>query len=125
MREITAFENSKAIRQQIKSNIIELNSGEIGRIIKTGDGIAAIYGLENVMAGELLALPDNVAGIALNLAEDKVGAVLFGDYQKIGEGDIVRRTRNLMSVPVGEIMLGRVVNALGQPIDGLGPIISD
>ena len=87
-----------------------------------GDGIARIYGLENVMAGELIEFPHGVSGIAMNLEEDQVGAVLLGDFAEIKEGDEVKRTGRIMSVPVGEAMIGRVVNALGQPIDGKGPI---
>ena len=95
---------------------------ETGSVISVGDGIARIYGLEKVMAGELIQFPHDVAGIAMNLEEDQVGAVLLGDYTVIKEGDEVRRTGRIMSVPVGDEMIGRVVNALGEPIDGKGPI---
>ena len=91
-------------------------------MISVGDGIARIYGLEKVMAGELIEFPHGVSGIALNLEEDQVGAVLLGDYTEIKEGDEVRRTGRIMSVPVGDALIGRVVNALGEPIDGKGPI---
>src|SRR4028119_1094401 len=98
---------------------------EVGTVIKVGDGIAEIHGLDKVMAGELLEFPNEVRGLALNLEEDKVGAVLFGDFQKIKEGDEVKRTGKIMSVPVGDAMIGRVVDALGNPIDGKGAIITD
>lgn len=124
MESIKADEISKIIRQQIEGYQPGVTVTEVGTIVKIGDGIAEIHGLEKVMAGELLDLPHEVAGIALNLEEDKVGAVLFGDYYKVKEGDIVKRTKRIMSVPIGEAMLGRVVNALGQPEDGRGPIAS-
>src|ERR1051325_2631875 len=119
---IRADEISKIIRQQIEGYDASVEISEVGTVIQTGDGIAEIYGLERVMAGELLALPHDVAGISLNLEEDKVGAVLFGDYDKIKEGDEVRRTKRIMSVPVGEELIGRVVDPLGRPLDGRGPI---
>jgi F-type H+-transporting ATPase subunit alpha len=119
---IRADEISKIIRQQIEGFDTGVEVSEVGTIIKVGDGIAEIFGLEKVMAGELLELPHEVAGIALNLEEDKVGAVLFGDYEKIKEGDQVRRTKRIMSVPVGEELIGRVVDPLGRPLDGKGPI---
>src|SRR4028119_1023434 len=97
---------------------------EVGTVIKVGDGIAEIHGLDKVMAGELLEFPNEVRGLALNLEEDKVGAVLFGDFQTIKEGDEVRRTKRIMSVPVGDALIGRVVDALGNPIDGKGEIIT-
>lgn len=122
MEGIRADEISKIIRQQIEGFDAHVEVTEVGTVIKTGDGIAEIYGLERVMAGELLDLPHEVAGIALNLEEDKVGAVLFGDYEKIKEGDEVRRTKRIMSVPVGDEIIGRVVDPLGRPLDGRGPI---
>ncbi len=122
MEGIRADEISKIIRQQIEGFDTGVEVTEVGTIIKVGDGIAEIFGLERVMAGELLELPHQVAGIALNLEEDKVGAVLFGEYEKIKEGDQVRRTKRIMSVPVGEEMIGRVVDPLGRPLDGKGPI---
>jgi F-type H+/Na+-transporting ATPase subunit alpha len=122
MQGIRADEISKIIRQQIEGFDASVEVTEVGTVIKAGDGIAEIYGLERVMAGELLDLPHEVAGIALNLEEDKVGAVLFGNYEKIKEGDEVRRTKRIMSVPVGEEMIGRVVDPLGRPLDGRGPI---
>ena len=122
MDAIRADEISKIIRQQLEGYTAEVEVTEVGTVIQVGDGIAEIYGLERVMAGELLDLPHEVAGIALNLEEDKVGAVLFGDYDKIREGDQVRRTKRIMSVPVGEEIVGRVVDPLGRPLDGRGPI---
>jgi F-type H+/Na+-transporting ATPase subunit alpha len=122
MEGIRADEISKIIRQQIEGFDASVEVSEVGTIIKVGDGIAEIYGLEKVMSGELLELPFEVAGIALNLEEDKVGAVLFGDYEKIKEGDTVRRTKRIMSVPVGDELIGRVVDPLGRPLDGKGPI---
>jgi F-type H+-transporting ATPase subunit alpha len=124
MEQIKANEISEIIRQQIENFQAGVTVTEIGTVIKVGDGIAEIHGLEKVMAGELLEFPHDVRGLALNLEEEKVGAVLFGDFQKIKEGDTVKRTRRIMSVPVGEAMVGRVVNALGQPIDGKGPILT-
>src|SRR5215207_6511921 len=125
MRGIRADEISKIIRQQIEGYDTNVEVSEVGTVIKAGDGIAEIYGLERVMAGELLDFPHGVRGLALNLEEDKVGCVLFGDFQKIKEGDEVKRTRRIMSVPVGDAMIGRVVDALGNPIDGKGEIITD
>src|SRR5262249_42749935 len=122
MEGIRADEISKIIRQQIEGIDAGVEVSEVGTVIQTGDGIAEIYGLERVMSGELLDLPNEVAGIALNLEEDKVGAVLFGAYENIKEGDTVRRTKRIMSVPVGEAMIGRVVDPLGRPLDGRGPI---
>jgi F-type H+-transporting ATPase subunit alpha len=122
MEGIRADEISKIIRQQIEGYDASVEVTEVGTVIKAGDGIAEIYGLERVMAGELLDLPHEVAGIALNLEEDKVGAVLFGNYEKIKEGDEVRRTKRIMSVPVGDELIGRVVDPLGRPLDGRGPI---
>jgi F-type H+-transporting ATPase subunit alpha len=122
MDAIRADEISKIIRQQIEGYDTTVEVTEVGTVVQAGDGIAEIYGLERVMAGELLDLPHEVAGIALNLEEDKVGAVLFGDYDKIKEGDQVRRTKRIMSVPVGEEIIGRVVDPLGRPLDGQGPI---
>ncbi|HKX31255.1 MAG TPA: F0F1 ATP synthase subunit alpha [Blastocatellia bacterium] len=120
--EIRADEISKIIRQQIENFDVGVTVAEVGTVIKVGDGIAAIHGLERVMAGELLEFDKGASGLALNLEEDKVGAVLLGDYQSIKEGDIVKRTKRIIEVPAGEAMLGRVVNALGQAADGKGPI---
>jgi F-type H+-transporting ATPase subunit alpha len=122
--DIKAEEISKIIREQIGSYAIDVDVAEVGSIISLGDGIARIHGVENAMAGEMLEFPHGVMGIALNLEEESVGAVLLGEFTEIKEGDTVKRTGRIISVPVGEEMLGRVVNALGQPIDGKGPITS-
>ena len=120
--DIRADEISKIIRDQLGSHSIEIDVAEVGSVSSVGDGIARVHGVERVMAGEMLEFPKGVFGIALNLEEESVGAVLLGGAKEIGEGDLVKRTGRIMSVPVGEAMLGRVVNALGQPIDGKGPI---
>jgi F-type H+-transporting ATPase subunit alpha len=122
MAQIRADEISRVLREEIENYEGAIDVSEIGSVISVGDGIARIHGLEKVMAGELIEFPHNVAGIAMNLEEDQVGSVLLGDYTFIQEGDEVRRTRRIMSVPVGDEMIGRVVNALGEPIDGKGPI---
>jgi F-type H+-transporting ATPase subunit alpha len=120
--QIRADEISKILKEQIRDYRSEVVVNEIGTVISIGDGIARVHGLDNVMAGELLDFPHGVKGIALNLEEDNVGTVLFGEYTKVGEGDVVHRTKRIMSVPVGPAMIGRVVNALGEPIDERGPI---
>jgi F-type H+-transporting ATPase subunit alpha len=120
--DIRADEISKIIRDQIGSYAVEVDVAEVGTVIAIGDGISRLHGVERVMAGEMLEFPHGVFGIALNLEEDSVGAVLLGDFKEIKEGDIVKRTGRIISVPVGDELLGRVVNALGQPIDGKGPI---
>jgi len=120
--DIKAEEISKIIREQIGSYAVDVDVAEVGSIISIGDGIARVHGVENAMAGEMLEFPHGVFGIALNLEEDSVGAVLLGEFKEIKEGDTVKRTGRIISVPVGEEMLGRVVNALGQPVDGKGPI---
>ncbi len=125
MEAIKANEINEIIRAQIENFDTSMTVDEVGTVIKVGDGIAEIHGLEKVMAGELLEFPFGVRGLALNLEEDKVGTVLFGDFQKIKEGDEVKRTRKIMSVPVGDAMIGRVVDALGNAIDGKGDIITD
>ena len=122
MAEITAAEISEIIKRQIEGYVSEIELAEVGSVITVGDGIARIYGLEKCLAGELLQFPHDIYGMALNLEEDNVGAVLLGSDTEIKEGDEVRRTGRIMEVPVGEAMIGRVVNALGQPIDGKGPI---
>lgn len=122
MAEITAAEISEIIKQQIEGFATDVELAETGSVISVGDGIARIYGLDKCMAGELLLFPHDVYGMALNLEEDNVGAVLLGESVEIKEGDEVKRTNRIMEVPVGEAMIGRVVNALGQPIDGKGPI---
>src|SRR4051794_40368024 len=120
--DIKAEEISKIIREQIGSFAVDVDVAEVGSIISIGDGIARIHGVDNAMAGEMLEFPHGVFGIALNLEEESVGAVLLGEFREIKEGDVVKRTGRIISVPVGEEMLGRVVNALGQPIDGKGPV---
>jgi F-type H+-transporting ATPase subunit alpha len=125
MEGIRADEISKIIRQQIENFDASVQVSEVGTIVAVGDGIAEIYGLDSVMAGELLILPNDVAGIALNLEEDKVGAVLFGDYLSIKEGDQVKRSGRIMSVAAGDALVGRVVDPLGRPLDGGEPIQSD
>src|ERR671917_2581090 len=125
MDPLRANEISDIIRQQIENFTAGVTVTEVGTVIKVGDGIAEIHGLEKVMAGELLEFPHEVRGLALNLEEDKVGAVLFGDFQTIKEGDLVKRTGRIMQVPVGDAMIGRVVDALGNAIDGKGDIVSD
>jgi F-type H+/Na+-transporting ATPase subunit alpha len=122
MAQIRADEISRLLREEIENYDKAVNVAETGSVISVGDGIARIYGLENVMAGELIEFKGGVSGIALNLEEDQVGAVLLGEASGIMEGDEVRRTGRIMSVPVGEAMIGRVVDALGKPIDGKGPI---
>jgi F-type H+-transporting ATPase subunit alpha len=125
MAQIKADEITKLIREQIENYESKVSVDEVGTIISLGDGIARVHGLDKVMAGELLEFGHGVAGLAMNLEEDQVGAVLLGEYTEIKEGDEVKRTGTIMSVPVGEGMIGRVVNALGQPIDGKGPIASN
>ena len=125
MEAIKANEINEIIRAQIENFDASMTVAEVGTVIKVGDGIAEIYGLEKVMAGELLEFDYGVRGLALNLEEDKVGCVLFGDFQKIKEGDEAKRTNRIMSVPVGDAMIGRVVDALGNPIDEAGEIVTD
>src|SRR5579871_5060299 len=125
MAQIRADEITKILRQEIENYERAIDVSEVGSVISVGDGIARIHGLEKVMAGELIQFEHDVSGIAMNLEEDQVGAVLLGEYQHIVEGSGVRRTGRIMSVPVGDALVGRVVNALGQPIDGKGPIASD
>jgi F-type H+-transporting ATPase subunit alpha len=120
--DIKADEISKIIREQIGSFAVDVEVAEVGSVISIGDGIARVHGVDNAMAGEMLEFPHGVFGIALNLEEESVGAVLLGEFKGIKEGDIVKRTGRIISVPIGDEMLGRVVNALGQPIDGKGPI---
>jgi F-type H+-transporting ATPase subunit alpha len=125
MAQIKANEITQLIRQQIENYESKIAVDEVGTVITLGDGIARVHGLDKVMAGELLEFPHNVAGIAMNLEEDQVGVVLLGEYTEISEGDEVKRTGRIMSVPVGEALVGRVVNSLGQPIDDKGPIATD
>src|SRR5882724_9304951 len=125
MEPIKANEINDIIRQQIENFETGVTVSEVGTVIKVGDGIAEIHGLEKVMAGELLEFPHEVRGLALNLEEDKVGAVLFGNFQVIKEGDLVKRTGRIMQVPVGDALVGRVVDALGNAIDERGPILTE
>jgi len=120
--DLKAEEITEIIRQQLSGIGKGVDVSEVGTVVSVGDGIARVYGLEKVMAGELVQFPHNIAGLALNLEEDNVGVVLLGEYQAIKEGDEVKRTGKIMSVPVGPAMVGRVVNPLGIPIDGKGPI---
>src|SRR5256714_931863 len=124
MPQIKADEITQLIRQQIENYETKVAVDEVGTVITLGDGIARVHGLEKVMAGELLSFPHNVAGIAMNLEEDQVGVVLLGESTEIKEGDEVKRTGQIISVPVGEGLIGRVVNSLGHPIDDKGPIAS-
>ncbi|MFN2529988.1 MAG: F0F1 ATP synthase subunit alpha [Pyrinomonadaceae bacterium] len=125
MEPIRASEINEIIRKQIENFDTGVTVMEVGTVIKVGDGIAEIHGLEKVMAGELLEFPHEVRGLALNLEEDKVGAVLFGEFQAIREGDLVKRTGRIMQVPVGDALISRVVDVLGNPIDERGPIVTD
>jgi F-type H+-transporting ATPase subunit alpha len=120
--EIKVDEISELLRKQITDFEKKVDVSEVGSVMSVGDGIARVYGLDKCMASELLEFPNNVMGMALNLEEDSVGAVLFGEDSLIHEGDVVKRTGRIMSVPVGDALRGRVVNAIGQPIDGKGPI---
>ena len=122
MAQIRADEISQIIKEQLKGYEAAVEVAEVGTVIEVGDGIARIYGLEKVMAGELVELPHDVIGMVLNLEEDNVGVILLGEDVLIKEGDLVKRTSRIAQVPVGEALIGRVVNALGQPIDGKGPI---
>jgi F-type H+-transporting ATPase subunit alpha len=119
---IKAGEISEIIKRQLAGYEPEVDLQEVGRVVEVGDGIARIYGLENAMAGELLQFPNDVVGMVLNLEQDQVGAVLLGEDKLIKEGDVVKRTTRIAQVPVGEALTGRVVNALGQAVDGKGPI---
>jgi F-type H+-transporting ATPase subunit alpha len=120
--EINVEEISRIIKQQIQDYDKKVEVQETGSVLTVGDGIARVYGLEGAMAGELLEFPHDVTGMVLNLEEDNVGTALFGEANLIKEGDVVKRTGRIIEVPVGEAMLGRVVNALGQPVDGAGPL---
>src|SRR6266568_2402296 len=120
--DLKAEEITEIIRQQLSGIEKSIDVAEVGSVVSVGDGIARVYGLDRVMAGELVQFPHDVVGVALNLEEDNVGVVLLGEYQAIKEGDQVKRTGRIMSVPVGPNMVGRVVNPLGIPIDGKGPI---
>ena len=120
--EIKTEEITSLLKQQLQKYQVELDVSEVGEVLMVGDGVARVSGLENVMSAELVELPNGVFGMALNLEEDNVGLVLFGDSRLVKEGDLAKRTGRVVEVPVGPEMLGRVVNPLGQPIDGKGPI---
>ena len=122
--QIKADEISAIIKEKIQGFDKQVDVKESGSVIQVGDGIAKVYGLDGAMAGEMLEFPGGLYGIALNLEEDNVGAVLMGDDVGIKEGDPVKRTGRIAEIPVGEALIGRVVNAIGQPIDGKGPIKS-
>ena len=122
MANIKADEITQLLREQIENYQQTVAVEEVGSVISVGDGIARIHGLDRCMAGEMLIFPHDVFGIALNLEEDQVGTVLLGDYTEIREGDTVKRSNKIMSVPVGDALIGRVVNPLGQPLDGKGPV---
>src|ERR1700691_6655336 len=125
MPPIKADEITKILKEQIANYEQSVTVDEVGSVLSVGDGIARVYGLEKVMSGEMLTFPHDVVGIALNLEEDQVGAVLLGEYTLVQEGDTVKRTGTIMSAPVGEAMVGRVVSPLGLPLDGKGPIATD
>ncbi|MFP5233965.1 MAG: F0F1 ATP synthase subunit alpha [Acidobacteriota bacterium] len=125
MAKIQANEITELLRQQIENYEQRIQVDEVGTIISLGDGIARVHGLDKVMAGELIEFPHGVSGLAMNLDEDHVGAVILGDFSELKEGDQVKRTGRIMSVPVGDALIGRVVNALGQPIDDRGSIQTD
>src|ERR1017187_6910018 len=125
MAQIKADEITQLIREQIENYESKIAVDEVGTVISLGDGIARVYGLDKVMAGELLSFPHGVSGIAMNLEEDQVGVVILGEYTGIEEGDEVKRTGRIVSVPVGDALVGRVVNSLGLPIDDKGPIATD
>src|ERR1700732_196467 len=122
MANINADEITKILREQIENYQQTVAVDEVGSVISVGDGIARVHGLDRCMAGEMLAFPHDVVGIALNLEEDQVGVVLLGDYTEIEEGDTVKRTNKIMSVPVGDALIGRVVDPLGNPLDDKGPL---
>src|ERR687884_1964766 len=123
--EIRAAEISAILKQQIQSFGTEAEVAEVGQVLSVGDGIARVYGLDKVQAGEMVEFPNGMKGMALNLEADNVGVVIFGDDSGIKEGDTVKRTGAIVEVPVGKGLLGRVVDALGNPIDGKGPIKAD
>jgi F-type H+-transporting ATPase subunit alpha len=125
MVEIRPDEVSAIIREQISNFRSETELEEVGTVLQIGDGIARIYGLTKVQSGELIEFANGTQAIVLNLEEDNVGAVLLGDSEKIKEGDVVKRTGKIASIKVGEGMLGRVVNTMGEPIDGKGPIVGE
>ena len=115
-------EITSILKQRIESFDVETDLAEVGTVLQIGDGIARVYGLESCMALEMLELEHGVTGIALNLEEDNVGVALFGDWEQVSEGETVKRTGKVMSVPVGDELVGRIVNPLGIPLDGQGPL---
>ena len=119
---IQAAEISAILKDQIENFGQEAEVAEVGRVLSVGDGIARVYGLDSVQAGEMVEFPGGIQGMALNLESDNVGVVIFGSDQDIKEGDVVKRTNSIVDVPVGDELLGRVVDGLGNPIDGKGPI---
>src|SRR5919198_2860752 len=123
--EIRAAEISAILKQQIANFGTEADVAEVGQVISVGDGIARVYGLDKVQAGEMVEFPGGIRGMALNLEADNVGVVIFGDDRSIKEGDTVKRTGAIVEVPVGKGLLGRVVDGLGNPLDGRGPIKAD
>src|SRR6516165_3709766 len=125
MAQISANEIAALLEEKIANYEQKIQVDEVGTVVSLGDGIARVRGLDKVMAGELIKFPHGVAGLAMNLDEDQVGAVLLADYTEIKEGDEVKRTGQIMSVPVGDAMVSRVVNSLGQPIDDKGPITTN
>src|SRR5438093_13512347 len=122
--ELRATESSAILRQQIEDFGTEADVAEVGQVLSGGDGVPRVYGLDNVQAGEMVEFPGSIRGMALNLETDNVGIVIFGNDRDIKEGDTVKRTGAIVDVPVGKGLLGRVVDALGNPIDGKGPIKS-
>lgn len=122
--QIRAAEISSVLKKQMNDFGVEADVAEIGTVLSVGDGVARVHGLDNVKAGEMVEFPGGIQGMALNLEEDNVGIVIFGDDRDIKEGDTVRQTGEIVSVPVGKELLGRVVDGLGNPIDGKGPIKS-
>ena len=125
MMDIRAAEISAILKDQIENFGAEADVAEVGQVLSIGDGVARVYGLDNVQAGELVEFPGGIKGMVLNLEVDNVGIVVFGDDRDIKEGDTVKRTGTIVDVPVGRGLLGRVVDALGNPIDGKGPIAAD
>src|SRR5262249_5190304 len=124
MMEIRAAEISAILKQQIESFGVEADVAEVGQVLSVGDGVARVHGLDNVQAGEMVEFPGAIKGMALNLESDNVGVVIFGSDRDIKEGDTVKRTGSIVDVPVGKGLLGRVVDPLGNPLDGKGPIQS-
>ena len=120
--EINPSEVTKILKEQIKNFSDKAEVAEVGQVLSVGDGIARIYGLDNVQAGEMVEFADGSKGMALNLESENVGVVIFGDDRNVKEGDVVKRTGNIVDTPVGKELLGRVVDGLGNPIDGKGPI---